>query len=127
MPISHRRIRRRERETSMKRFSFVSALLAFLLFAAVASFGEKSKVSQDELMKQATVTREAATKIARDKVPNETIKEAELEKEHGKLVWSFDISSPDSKDITEVQLTQKSARLSQSKRNHRKPRRSNVD
>ena len=62
-------------------------------------------------MKQATVTKEAATKTALDKVPNGTIKEAELEKEHGKLVWSFDISSPDSKDITEVQVDAKTGRV----------------
>jgi uncharacterized membrane protein YkoI len=27
-----------------------------------------------------------------------------LEKEHGKLQWSFDVSTPDSKDITEVNV-----------------------
>ena len=27
-----------------------------------------------------------------------------MEKEHGKLIWSFDISTPSSKDIEEVQV-----------------------
>jgi uncharacterized membrane protein YkoI len=37
-------------------------------------------------------------------VPNGTVKEGELEKEHGKLIWSFDVATPDSKDITEVNV-----------------------
>jgi len=39
------------------------------------------------------------------KVPNGTVKESELEKEHGKLQWSLDVATPDSKDITEVNVT----------------------
>ena len=35
-------------------------------------------------------------------MPNGTIKDGELEKEKGKLIWSFDIATPDSKDIKEV-------------------------
>jgi len=38
------------------------------------------------------------------KVPDGTIKEAELEKEKGKLIWSFDIARPGTKDITEVNV-----------------------
>lgn len=45
-----------------------------------------------------------AGKTALAKVPGGTIKEAELEKEKGKLVWSFDITTPDTKDITEVNV-----------------------
>ena len=32
------------------------------------------------------------------------MKESELEKEHGRLVWSFDIATPGTNDITEVQV-----------------------
>ena len=53
-------------------------------------------------MAEAKVAKPDAEKIALGKVPNGTVKEAELEKEHGKLVWSFDITTPDTKDITEV-------------------------
>jgi len=35
-------------------------------------------------------------------VPNGTVKDGELEKEKGKLIWSFDITTPDSKDIQEI-------------------------
>jgi len=37
-------------------------------------------------------------------VPNGTIKESELEREHGHLQWSFDMAVPDQKDITEVNI-----------------------
>jgi uncharacterized membrane protein YkoI len=43
-----------------------------------------------------------AQQTALRQVPNGTVKEAEIEKEHGKLVWSFDIAVPGSKDIKEV-------------------------
>ncbi len=36
------------------------------------------------------------------RVPDGTIKEGELEKEHGKLIWSFDMATPATKNITEV-------------------------
>lgn len=95
----------------MKRLSGVFSLSVFLILAVPASFGAKSGTSQDQLLKQATVTKEAATKIALDRVPNGIIKEAELEKEHGILVWSFDISNPNSKDITEIQVDAKTSKV----------------
>ena len=42
-------------------------------------------------MAEAKVSKDDAEKTALAKVPNGTIKEAEIEKEHGKLIWSFDI------------------------------------
>jgi uncharacterized membrane protein YkoI len=55
-------------------------------------------------MAEAKVSKDAATKTALAKVPNGTIKESELEKEDGKLQWSFDVAAPDSQDITEVNV-----------------------
>ena len=55
-------------------------------------------------MAEAKVSQADAGKTALAKVPSGTIKEAELEKEKGKLVWSFDITTPDTKDITEVNV-----------------------
>ena len=52
----------------------------------------------------AQISKDQATKIALDRVPGGTIKEAELEKEKGKLIWSFDIAIPGTKDITEVNV-----------------------
>ena len=54
------------------------------------------------LMAEAKVSKETAQASALAKVPGGTVKDAELEKEKGKLIWSFDIAIPDSKDIKEV-------------------------
>ena len=53
---------------------------------------------------EAKVSKADAEKIALEKVPGGTIKEGELEKEKGKLIWSFDVSTPGTKDITEVHV-----------------------
>jgi uncharacterized membrane protein YkoI len=62
----------------------------------------KKEAKQAKLMAEAKIAKADAEKIALGKVPNGTVKEAELEKEHGKLIWSFDLTTPDTKDITEV-------------------------
>ena len=54
--------------------------------------------------KHAKVSRADAERVALVKVPGGTVKEAELEKEHGRLIWSFDISKPGSSTITEVHV-----------------------
>jgi uncharacterized membrane protein YkoI len=64
--------------------------------------GEKSAVAKLEA--QAKITKAEAQKIALDKVPGGTINEGEIEKEKGKVIWSFDIATPGTKDITEVQV-----------------------
>ena len=56
------------------------------------------------LQSEAKVSRSEAEKIALSKVLGGTIKEAELEKEKGKLIWSFDISTPGTADITEINV-----------------------
>jgi len=57
-----------------------------------------------QLQAQAKLTRVEAEKIALAKVPNGTIKEGELERENGKIIWSFDMATPGTSDITEVQV-----------------------
>jgi uncharacterized membrane protein YkoI len=68
--------------------------------------GEKGakKESQAKLQAEAKVSKDEAIRTALAKVPNGTIKESELEREKGKLIWSFDIATPDTKDITEVNI-----------------------
>jgi hypothetical protein len=74
-----------------------SALTAGLLAGCVTGKQEQAK-----LQAQAKISRETAQQTALAKVPNGTVKDGELEKEKGKLIWSFDIAVPDSKDIKEV-------------------------
>ena len=57
-----------------------------------------------KLQAQAKVSRAEAEKIALAKVPGGTIKEGEIEKEKGNMIWSFDIATPGTTDITEVQV-----------------------
>jgi Peptidase propeptide and YPEB domain len=63
-----------------------------------------SEPSQAELLSQAKISRADAEKTALAKVPNGTVKEAELEQEHGKLLWSLDLSTPGTANITEVNV-----------------------
>lgn len=81
-------------------------LAAGLLAAGCASEDEKGESSdkQEQLQSQAKISKEQAEAIAQSKVPNGTIKESELEREHGHLQWSFDMAVPDQKDITEVNI-----------------------
>jgi uncharacterized membrane protein YkoI len=52
----------------------------------------------------AKISRGDAERAALARVPNGVIKEGELEKEHGRLIWSFDIATAGSKEITEVHV-----------------------
>ena len=79
-------------------------LLAGGLTACCCTQGKEKKASQAELTAQAKITKAEAEQIALGKVPGGTIKEGEIEKEKGKLIWSFDIATPGTKDITEVQV-----------------------
>ena len=65
---------------------------------------ESEKATAAQLEAQAKITKAEAQKIALDKVPGGTIKEGEIEKEKGKVIWSFDIATPGTKDITEVNV-----------------------
>ena len=84
-------------KTTMR--NLLTLLFCFLVVGIVAA---QTPPGTDK--KQPRITKEEATKAALAKVPNGTVKEAELEKEKGRLVWSFDIASPGSNDITEVQV-----------------------
>lgn len=84
-------------------------LAAGLLAAGCASEEEKGEKGENsdnkaQLQSQAKISKEQAESIAMAKVPNGTIKESELEKEHGHLQWSFDMTVPGQKDITEVNI-----------------------
>jgi uncharacterized membrane protein YkoI len=86
----------------MKTKYIVGGLLAAALVALGVSGCATEKQAQAELQAQAKISKEQAQQTALAKVPNGTIKDGELEKEKGKLIWSFDIMVPDSKDIKEV-------------------------
>jgi len=62
-------------------------------------------------MKEAKISKPQAEKTALAKIPNGTIRSGELEREHGKLVWSFDIGTNSTKNVTEVQVDAKSGKI----------------
>ena len=89
----------------MKTKLILGGLLAAALVTVSGSgcaAGKCGKCEAAALQSQAKVSKETAQAAALAKVPGGTVKDGELEKEKGKLIWSFDIALPDSKDIKEV-------------------------
>lgn len=60
--------------------------------------------SQTKLHAEAKISEADARRTALAKVPDGRIKEGELERENGHLQWSFDMATPGTKDITEVNI-----------------------
>ena len=89
----------------MKSTNLISTLLALVVSAALGLTSATAKDKDDpKLLAKAKISKAAAEKTALTKAPDGTVKDAELEEENGKLVWSFDIARPGTKDITEVQV-----------------------
>lgn len=90
---------------NMKIKLLAAMTLAAVLAAGCATEGHKHHHNdQAKLQAEAKISKETATQTALAHVPNGTVKESELEREHGKLIWSFDISTPGAREITEVNV-----------------------
>jgi|GEM_PF-703127 len=74
--------------------------------AAKAQVATTVKVKEETpgLLKTAKVTPEAATKTAEARVPTGHIRSAEIEKEDGKLIYSFDMAVPKQAGVQEVNV-----------------------
>ena len=81
----------------MKIVTLVCSVIVIALFVGCASEQQEAK-----LKAQAKISRADAERTALNKVPGGTIKESGIEKENGKLIWSFDIATAGATDITEV-------------------------
>ncbi len=84
---------------------------AFLLSALIPLSDVHAAPSEKQLAAEAKITRIAAEHIALSKVPNGRVANAELEREHGKLIWSFDIAQNGTRDIKEIQVDAKSGKV----------------
>jgi uncharacterized iron-regulated membrane protein len=76
-----------------------------IAFAGALSIGLLAAVRQDippDLAKQAKITLEQARATALVKVPHGEVSAVELEKENGKLIYSFDIVVPKKSGVEEV-------------------------
>ncbi len=83
-------------------YALCAALAAGCLIGCESDEHDSGK--QARLRAESKISEADAMSTALTRAPNGTIKESELEKEHGKLIWSFDIATPDSKEITEVNV-----------------------
>jgi uncharacterized membrane protein YkoI len=89
---------------------FIAALALFLpvgiAHGQAASSGSQVVVKEESpgLLGSAKVTPEVAIRTAKARVPGGTIKSAEIEKEDGNLIYSFDIEVPRQEGIEEVNV-----------------------
>jgi uncharacterized membrane protein YkoI len=86
----------------------VIGIISFLLlFTSTSDFAQEK--TNSKLAKQAKITMEQARETALKRAPG-TVESSELEKEEGKLVYSFDIRTSDGM-ITEVWVDAKSGEI----------------
>jgi uncharacterized membrane protein YkoI len=79
--------------------------MTFKLLVAGATLAALGLVSESSFATgQPKIERTAAEKTALSRVPGGRVVEGELETEHGRLVWSFDIAQQTSPNIIEVQV-----------------------
>jgi uncharacterized membrane protein YkoI len=65
---------------------------------------EKKAETQASLQKEAKISEATARATALKEVPNGTVKSSELEREGGKLIYSYDITVPGKTGIDEVNV-----------------------
>ncbi len=81
----------------------VGALL-ILAHPVAAQTMARLKEESPGLLAKAKVTPDSALKVALARVPGAKLKAREIEEEHGKLVYSFDLMIPGKSGIEEVQV-----------------------
>ena len=72
---------------------------------AVASAQTKTAKAKPSLASQAKISLDSARVLALAVVPTGTVKSSELEREHGKLIYSFDITVPNKTGVEEVNIS----------------------
>jgi uncharacterized membrane protein YkoI len=82
---------------------------AALLLATEAAPG--AATFDAALQAQAKISETQARQTALAQVPGGTVQSAELEKENGRLIWSFDIAVPHSPNIREIAVDAKSGAI----------------
>lgn len=89
----------------MRLTTFAATLAAALLVPAIVSAQETYKRElPDSLSKEAKVTEETASKTALERVKKGSIESVELERERGKLIYSYDIKQPGKSGAEEVNV-----------------------
>ena len=85
---------------------FPSKLVLLSAFAALPAFAQGVTVKEDKpgLLKLAKISSEAATATALAKVPGGRVRSAEIERESGKLIYSFIIKVEGKTGVEEVNV-----------------------
>jgi uncharacterized membrane protein YkoI len=91
-----------------KNQSLVTLVITGLLATATCALAAPNDAA---LLKQARISKAQAEEIARAKVPKAKIQSEEIENEHNALVWSFDMVTAGSKNITEVLVNAKTGKI----------------
>lgn len=87
---------------------------AFALCSAQSVTAQETQYKRDvpdSLAKEATVSEANATVTAQKRVPKGTITAMELEREHGHLMYSYDIKTPGKSGIDEVNVDAKTGKV----------------
>jgi uncharacterized membrane protein YkoI len=86
----------------MKRAKIFAAVIYAMLVMGTITFVQFPELQADEA--QAKIGAEQARETALRAVPG-TVKESDLETEHGRLIYSFEIKRPGERGITEVNVS----------------------
>jgi hypothetical protein len=86
----------------MKRAKIFAAVIYAMLVMGTITFVHFPELQADEA--QAKIGAEQARETALRAVPG-TVKESDLETEHGRLIYSFEIKRPGERGITEVNVS----------------------
>ena len=95
----------------MKATIILCSIVTLGLLAAGLTACVTEKQEQAKLEAKAKITRADAENIALAKAPGGSVKEGGIEEENGKLIYSFDIAVPGTRDITEVQVDAKNGEV----------------
>src|SRR5260221_11205037 len=82
----------------------IATLVASLAIAGTAAAQKTKPETQAQLMRQAKITKAVATKTALAQVPGGKVKSSEIERESGKLIYSFDIKVAGKTGIEEINV-----------------------
>jgi uncharacterized membrane protein YkoI len=92
---------------------FIKSTLSVLALAGtlVAAHASAAPSPDAALLARASISKEQATRTALARVPNGHVGSAELEREHGRLIWSFDVAQAGRSGVTEVQVDARSGKI----------------
>jgi hypothetical protein len=95
------------------KYTFFVALAAATTLALPAARAQATykRDIPDSLAKQAKITEDSAASVARKRVPKGTIQAVELEREKGKLMYSYDIKIEGKSGTDEVNVDARTGKI----------------